>query len=138
MKVSVITACGNKKNDIPLPAWQLYKSARIKAVYNRKGKYDMYILSAEHGLVPAEKVIAPYNRIMDEKRAEELIPKLKEQIKNYEVIVFFKAGARAIYEKCIAKACEESGVKLISFGSRSMQGINELESKIRLAEDGKI
>ncbi|WP_268544030.1 DUF6884 domain-containing protein [Candidatus Nitrosotenuis cloacae] len=137
MKISVVTACGNKKADIPLPAWQLYNSPRIRAIYNRKGSHDMFILSAEYGLIPAEKIIAPYNRIMDEKRAQELIPYLKEVIKDYDVIVYFKAGARRLYEQCLEKACQESGVKLVSFGFGFMGGINELDSKIRMAEEGK-
>jgi len=136
MRVSVVTACGNKKAEIPLPAWQLYKSPRIKAVYNRKGNHDMYILSAEYGLIPAEKVVAPYNRIMDEKRSEELIPKLKEVVKNYDAIVYFKAGSRNLYEKCIAKACKDTGTRLISFGKGFMGDINELELKIKEAEKG--
>lgn len=134
MRVSVVTACGNKKEETPLPAWQLYKSPRIKAVYNRKGNHDMYILSAEHGLIPAEKVISPYNKIMDEKRCNELIPMVREVIKNYDAIIFFKAGARKLYEQCISKACYESGVKLISFGHGFMGGINDLPKKIEEAK----
>ncbi|MGY5148902.1 MAG: DUF6884 domain-containing protein [Candidatus Nitrosopumilus sp. bin_68KS] len=136
MKVSVVTACGNKKEELSLPAWKLYKSPRIKAVYNRKGKNDMFILSAEHGLIPAEKITAPYNRLMDETRCQELIPKIKETIKNYDAIVFFKAGSRKLYERCIAKACEESGVRLISFGYGFMAGINDLPKKLEEAGKG--
>ena len=33
----------------------------------------MYILSAEHGLLPSEKIIQLYNRIKDEQRSKELI-----------------------------------------------------------------
>ena len=134
MKVSVVTACGNKKETIPLPAWQLYKSPRIKAVYNRKGDNDMFILSAEHGLIPAEKVTSPYNRLMDERRCNELIPKIKEIVKNYDTIIFFRAGARSLYEQCLAKACDESGVNLISFGHGFMAGINDLPKKIQEAK----
>ena len=42
----------------------------------------MYILSAEHGLLPSEKIIKPYNRLMDEKRVKELVPKIETIIKN--------------------------------------------------------
>ena len=91
MKYTVITACGNKKNPIPLPAWKLYKSPRIKAVYNRKGDHDMYILSAEHGLIPAEKIIEPYDRIMDNERCNELLPDVKKIVSQYDIVIFFKA-----------------------------------------------
>jgi len=135
MKISVVTACGDKKEEDPLPAWKLYKSRRIKAVYKRKGNNDMFILSAEHGMIPADKVIAPYNRLMDEKRSEELIFGIKEIVKNYEAVVFFKAGTKNIYVQCLTKACKESGVKLISFGNRFMEGINELPEKIEQAKN---
>lgn len=136
MKVSIVTACGNKKENIPLPAWKIYKSPRIKAVYNRKGNYDMYILSAEHGLLPSDKVIGPYNRIMDEQRCAELLPEIKKVVKDYDAIVFFKAGARGLYGKCLEQACSECGVKMISFGFGFMGGINELPDKIKIAESG--
>lgn len=62
-------------------------------------------------------------------------PDFAKMIKNYDVIVFFKAGSRKSYEQCIAKACEESGVRLISFGYGFMAGINDLPKK--LEEAGK-
>ena len=93
-KICVITACGNKKEDTPLPAWRIYKSSRIKAVYKRKCNEDMYILSAEHGLLPAEKIIKPYNRLLDTDRANKLLPKIESTIKKYDKIIYFKAGAR--------------------------------------------
>ncbi len=137
-KISVVTSCGNKKRDEELPAWRLYKSSRITAVYNRKDDTDMFILSAEHGLVPAEKTIQPYDRIMDEKRCQELVPEIKKIVEKYDVVIFFKAGANRLYEQCITKACTESKVRLKSFGYRSMGGINDLPSEIRKAKDGFI
>tara|TARA_B100000586_G_C19766399_1_gene284093 strand:- start:57 stop:455 length:399 start_codon:yes stop_codon:yes gene_type:complete len=126
MKYTVITACGNKKNSLPLPAWQLYKSPRIKAVYNRKGNHDMYILSAKYGLVNAEKIIEPYNRIMDDARCDELLPEIKKTVEKYDTVIFFKAGARKLYEQCIVKACEMANIRIISFGFGFMGGINDL------------
>ena len=126
MKYAVITACGNKKNSLPLPAWQLYKSPRIKAVYNRKGNHDMYILSAKYGLVNAEQIIEPYNRIMDDARCDELLPEIKKIVEKYDVVIFFKAGARKLYEQCILKSCEMANVRVISFGFGFMGGINDL------------
>ena len=41
-------------------------------------------------------------------------------------------------EKCLARACSESNVKLISFGFGFMGGINELPQKIQIAEEEKI
>ena len=129
-KICVITACGNKKENTPLPAWKIYKSSRIKAVYKRRSDEDMYILSAEHGLLPAEKVIKPYNRLLDEDRVNTLLPKIESIIKGYEKVIYFKAGARKLYEDCLNTACKNMGVEMESFGFGFMGGINELENRI--------
>ena len=137
-KICVITACGNKKESIALPAWKIYKSSRIKAVHKRKNDEDMYILSAEHGLLPSEKIIEPYNRLIDEKRVQELIPKIEPIIKKYDKVIYFKAGARKLYEDCLNTVCEKTGVEIESFGFGFMGGINELENRIIEAKGGKI
>ncbi len=136
-KICVITACGNKKEIIPLPAWKIYKSPRIKAVHKRTSNEDMYILSAEHGLLPAEKIIDPYNRLLDKERVEKLLPKIESVIKKYDKIIYFKAGARKLYEECLDIACKKMGVEMISFGFGFMGGINELESRINEAKARK-
>ena len=129
-KVCVITACGNKKRDHPSPAWKLYKSPRITAVYNRKCDCDMYILSARHGLLPSEKVIAPYNQIMDRERAKELLPSMVQVLQEYDRVIYFKAGARGIYEECMKEACAQADRPLDSFGYGFMGGINEMGERI--------
>lgn len=136
-KICVITACGNKKESVPLPAWKIYKSSRIKAVHKRKSNEDMYILSAEHGLLPAEKIIKPYNRLLDEDRVKKLLPKIESTIKKYDKIIYFKAGARKLYEECLGTACKNTGVQMISFGFGFMGGINELENRISIAKGKK-
>ena len=133
-RVCVVTACGNKKTEYAQPAYKLYKSPRITAVHNRKGEHDMYILSAEHGLLHSEKITEPYDRMMDEQRCLELVPRLGPIIQRYDVIVFFKAGAKGIYEKCLRMACDENNVRLVSFGSGFMGGINRLPEEVSKAE----
>jgi len=133
-KICIVTACGKKKESIAMPAWKLYKSSRIRALYDRKGNYDMYILSAEHAMLPAEKITEPYDRIMDINRSQELIPKVKEIVKKYDSIVYFRAGASRLYEQCLKSACEQSNVKLISYGYNIMGDFGKLGEKIREAE----
>ena len=130
-KVCVITACGNKKYDESLPARMIYKSPRIKAVYNRKRCLDMYILSAEHGLLHSEKVIEPYNRLMDPERAKELLPDMISILQKYDEVIFFKAGARKLYEDCMIDACNQAGTSLDSFGFGFMGDIGMLDEKIK-------
>jgi hypothetical protein len=132
MKVLIVTVCGAKKNPRPMPAYKLYKSARIKAVYNRRSGCDMGILSAEYGLVRAHDVIEPYERLMDEKRAEELAPFVAEKLKEYDCIIFFKGGARKTYLSCIKAACKKIGRTLVALGYANMGGINDLHKVIEL------
>ena len=68
MKVSIVTSYRNKKREQALPVRNLYKSSRITAVYNHKDDTDMSIISTEHGLVTAERIIRSYDRVMDEKK----------------------------------------------------------------------
>ena len=129
-KVCIVTACGNQKHDYPLPARKLYKSARITAVYNRRCNCDMYILSAKHGLLPSEKVIAPYNRIMDQMRMQELLLDMIPVLQKYDKVIFFNGGARSLYAECIKEACNRADRPLDSFGSKILEGIGDLEAKI--------
>ena len=92
---------------------------------------DMYILSAEHGLLFSEKVIEPYNRIMDESRVEELVPQLVPIVAKYDTVIYFKAGARGIYEQCLGDACKKAGKKMISFGYSFMGDIGSLQDIVR-------
>ena len=137
MKILIVTACGAKKNPRPLPAYKLYKSARIKAVYNRRSGCDMGILSAEYGLVRAHDVIEPYERLMDEERAEELAPFVAEKLKEYDCIIFFKGGARKAYLSCIKAACKKAGRTLVALGYANMGGINDLPKATYLAKREK-
>ena len=97
----------------------------------------MYILSAEHGLLPAERIIEPYDRKMSEERSNELIVQVSEKTRNYDTIVFFKAGSNQLYFNCIRNACTISGVKFVSFGSKSMEGIGNLENIVDLCRQKK-
>lgn len=110
-----------------MEAWKLYKSTRIKSVHKRKGNCEMAILSAKYGLINAEKIIEPYNQIMDNQRAQELEPQIKEKIAQYEKIIFYKGGAGKPYKKCIEKICKELAIQYISFGYANQGDINLLQ-----------
>lgn len=134
-KVCVITACGKEKSDHPSPAWKLYTSERITAVHSRKGECDMYILSAKYGLLPSERVVAPYDQIMNPERAEELLPGMVKVLQGYDKVVYFRADADGPYEECMRKACARAGRPLDLLGSRDMGGIGELEERIKRAQE---
>lgn len=133
-RICVVTACGNKKREGPLPAHRLYKSPRITAVYKHRCGHDMYILSAEHGLLDSEKIIESYDRIMDEQRSHKLIPSMVPVIQKYDVVIFYKGGSRKLYEQCIQSACDEAGRKMIPVGFKIHGDINTIPEIIRHEE----
>lgn len=92
----------------------------------------MFILSAEHGLKGADEIYGPYDQIMDEQRAKELVPSVSEKLEPYDYVVFFRGGARETYLKCIKDACEIISKPLISLGFAFMGGINDLPKVISI------
>ena len=131
-KIALITACGEKKDSKPMEAHRLYRSSRIKAVYNRRGMSDMYILSSEYGLVGAKKIIEPYDRIMDEKLARELVPSVMDKLRNYDYVVFFNGGSRRAYLSCIKETCERLNKPLIQVGYARTGGVKDIPRILRL------
>jgi len=126
LKTLVVTACGAKKNSEPMEAYKLYKSSRVKAVYNRRRGCDMAILSAKYGLVDANDVIEPYDKKMTEESMNEIIPFIIEKIKKYDKIVYYKGGSNKLYLNCIEKACFNAKKKLITVGYANLGDINKL------------
>ncbi|KPV61966.1 MAG: hypothetical protein AOA65_2134 [Candidatus Bathyarchaeota archaeon BA1] len=138
MKILVVTACGGKQETSPCPAHRLYKSPRIKAVYKRKGDCDFCILSGKYGLLEPDRVIRPYNDVMTPEGAQRLLPQVVHMVKNYDTIIYFKAGARAAYLDCIKTACKTAGKTLITTGFAHMGAINNIPKIINFAKEGKL
>jgi len=140
MKIALATACGDKKHNFRTQAYKLYKSPRIKTVYNRKNDCDMYILSAKHNLLPAEKVITPYNEIMTMKKAKQFVPIIADKLNNegYNWVVFFKGGANLNYLYCIRESCKKAKINFISIGFAFQGDMGQLSEVIRLIKKEKI
>lgn len=139
LKILVATACGNKKKPGMHRAVDLYLSSRIRAVYNRKGGCDMAILSSRYGLVDSQMVIEDYDDILTPERAEILLPRIADYIKKYDVIVYFKAGASALYFELIREAAELAKRPIVHFGYGYMAEVNEIPGVIlEIKEDPKI
>ena len=140
LKIIVVTACSAKKEKFPQPAWQLYKSSRIKYLY-RKSKelgYSFYILSGKYGLVDSEEVIEPYDEILSEDKIEKLFPQVAEVLKDFDIVIYYKGGARGTYLDLIKTASEFANIKLVTFGYANMGDINKLEEIINsLKHQGK-
>lgn len=77
----LILACSERKKDTldPIPALERYDGPLWKVLRNFlkdqpsfAAKTDIYVLSAEYGLIPATQLIPWYNRVMTTVRANEL------------------------------------------------------------------
>ena len=72
----LILACSQRKRPASAPALELYDGPAYRVVRKalRNGVHDVevWILSAEHGLIPADQVVAPYDRRLTRDRAVEL------------------------------------------------------------------
>jgi hypothetical protein len=75
----VIAGCSSRKQatSVPIPALDLYQGGCIPALRARVGadpelRQRVRILSARHGLVQADQLLAPYDQVLDLERALEL------------------------------------------------------------------
>lgn len=69
----VLVSCGARKAKAPAPARELYASTLFKKTLAfAEGRADaVFILSAKHGLISPEQVIAPYNFKLTELKGKE-------------------------------------------------------------------
>jgi len=132
-KVALVTACGGKKENKKLPAGKLYRSARIRHLFRRSKELGVpfFILSAGYGLISGDEEIEPYEAIMTEERCRELLPTLLSRLKEFDVIVYYRGGARKEYLNCIERAAELLKKELVVFGYGNMGDIGKLESVIK-------
>ncbi|NYT04180.1 MAG: hypothetical protein GKC00_05675 [Candidatus Methanofastidiosa archaeon] len=126
MKVLLATACGAKKNKGKMPAIDLYRSSRIKAVYNRRDGADFAVLSAKYGLIYPDLIITYYEQILDSKSMKKLLPQVIEFIGKYDLIVFFKGGSREEYRELVKNAAEAINKPLVLIGNRNQEDIGKI------------
>lgn len=69
----VVMSCGAKKRDQATRAVDLYTGSGFQTLRKHNAGTPVVILSAEHGLVEADRQLAPYDRRMDAPRADELV-----------------------------------------------------------------
>jgi len=130
IRIALITSCGKKKENKPEKAGLLYKSSRIRYLYKKSKELNipLYILSAKYGLIHSDKIIEPYDQIMTKERIKELLPQVKEVIKNFNIVIFYRGGARKEYVELIEEASKKANVTLITFGYGNMGDVHKLEN----------
>ena len=84
----VIVGCSRRKlaTDVPVPALELYEGGAVPRLRERVAakpawRNRVWVLSAEHGLVPADRPLLPYDRLLTLERAEELRPQVAEAVR---------------------------------------------------------
>ena len=127
-RIVLVTACGNKKEKTPQEAGKLYRSARIRHLYRRSKELNIpfFIISAKYGLVSADEVIEPYNAVMTDEKCKKLKEKILSKLKDFDVIIYYRGGARKTYLDCISEVAKELGKELIVFGYGNMGDIRKL------------
>ena len=135
LKILVATACGKKKRTGKHRAVDLYRSSRIRAVYNRRSGCDMAILSSKFGLVDSQTVIEDYEEVLTPERVKILLPQVVDYVKRYDVVIYFKAGASFIYFELIKKASEIANIPIVYLGYGYMAEINKIPGVISEIND---
>ena len=136
MKILLATACGGKKNKGRMAAIDLYKSSRIKAVYNRRGVADFAVLSAKYVLIRPDKILKDYEQVLDPKGAKKILPQLIDFIRPYDLVIFFKGGSRQEYREVITEASNAINKLLILIGNRNQEDIGKLEELVSKCING--
>lgn len=81
----VIIGCGQDKQPKPAPAWQLYEGRYFNDCIGWARSVvlldSLFILSAKHGLIPAGRIVAPYNARLRRGKAPppEMVEKVRDQ-----------------------------------------------------------
>ena len=104
------------------PAYLLYQSKRIKDLHinaQKKG-VQLLILSGKHGLIPAEKPIRYYDKLLLQKEIKNHAKLINSQLLKISIskIFFFHKSVNldpklSNYLKCISIACKSSKIELI-------------------------
>ena len=111
-----LVSCGRRKRQEAAPARVLYCSARFERTrrFVEERRWRWFILSARHGLLPPERVIAPYDQTLgtmsepDRKRwAEAVLDALQRRLYRPQSVIVF---ADCVYTAHVAPALRERGI----------------------------
>lgn len=122
-----IVACGAEKLDHPAPARDLYTSSTFKRAFafassrasmTGDGTAPVFILSAKHGLLHPDEVVAPYDYRMADMTSAELTAYVERvQVQLFEAGVSranFHVHAGAVYVEIMRRAAAPFG-RVVNF-----------------------
>ena len=94
------------------PSWSIYR----KVMRDRDARglgllsYDVYVLSAEYGIVPVDRRVASYDKVLADRPKEsneiavdDLLPLLRAQVREYGLVEVDTSGGR-IYADALVQA----------------------------------
>jgi len=81
-------------------------------------------------VVDSEQILEPYDQILTVEKINELLPQVIEVLKNFEIVIYYRGGARKTYLELIEQASRITGTHLVVFGYANMGDINKLEEII--------
>ena len=117
MRVALVS-CVKRKQTVPAPARELYVSALFRGMrrFAESHADRWFILSAEHGLVTPETVVAPYERTLNRMTAQErrawaarVLESLEREVSPGDTVVLL-AGKR--YREGIVPALEARRIEV--------------------------
>ena len=131
----ILIACASKKRAVPAPARDLYQSALFEkslAYADRLRPEAMFILSAKHGLLPVDRVIAPYDETLNTKGSAAIQEWAAGVLKDLECVAdvrrdrfTFLAGEK--YRKYLVPHLEHVDVPLEGLGiGKQLQRLDQL------------
>lgn len=89
MKPVLVIGCSEGKKSKALPAFELYNGTAFELIRanidNVHDHFEVLILSAKHGLIPANKIIEPYNEKMPGRKTKKERAKLIEYAKAHQL-----------------------------------------------------
>jgi hypothetical protein len=100
-----IMACGESKNPGKLPAFRKYAGRQFAVLAEElsglwAAGHTVYILSAKHGLIPAQQTLADYDQLMTDGRGRELFEQVRNELcscdDDEEVVVYGGKVYRAL------------------------------------------
>ena len=118
MNTFYLISCVASKQSVPAPAQELYISALFTKArsYVKATGCAWFILSAEHGLLAPDQVIAPYEKTLNTMPiaarriwSQRILQQLEAFIKPGDRVIFL-AGTR--YREFLAKGLAQRGVQV--------------------------
>ena len=109
-----ITYCANNQKKLKQSRYKSNKIKEIRSIAN-KNDDEFAILSGKYGLIPPEKPIPEYDKLLEKEDIENLLPQVRRylQSKNTEKVIYHTkelVGKRIPYFTLMKETCVEENI----------------------------